>query len=162
MSTLLPINLVSNAQELLTLTSQACPVDVMTNELDQFVDDMIHTAVNSPGCIGLAANQVWRHLELPVPAIAVLRGNDAGSWKTVINPVIIHQHKKIVDAEEMCMSIPHYSAVISRPKHIIVSYYGKNLQFFKHEHLFDLSARIFLHEYDHLQGKLINGSAPRS
>ncbi len=51
----------------------------------------------------------------------------------------------------MCLSLPVLRALISRPKNIKVEYQtqtGKKVQ----KEYKDFIARIFLHEYDHLEG----------
>ena len=56
--------------------------------------------------------------------------------------------------EEGCLSIPDIKLHVRRPKEIVVRYIDENNQKVECK-LNELLARVFLHEHDHLQGKLI-------
>lgn len=136
------------------LTTPCVPVEIYEDEHRQLVADLIDTASAHFGCIGLAANQIWKDTSRPAPSIAIVPGK--GGWAPIINPTIDRIWKKEVMAIEGCMSLPKIQVKKERVRHIEVSYYGEDMQRQKGVHLFDLPARIFQHEYDHLQGKLID------
>eukprot|EP01017_Pseudomicrothorax_dubius_P018885 TRINITY_DN2081_c0_g1_i1.p1 TRINITY_DN2081_c0_g1~~TRINITY_DN2081_c0_g1_i1.p1 ORF type:complete len:246 (-),score=59.31 TRINITY_DN2081_c0_g1_i1:58-693(-) len=69
----------------------------------------------------------------------------------IINPTIIELSDETATAFEGCLSIPKQKAEVIRPKKVVVSYYDINGTFHKKE-LSDMGARIFQHEYDHLEG----------
>ena len=74
-----------------------------------------------------------------------------GKYSTIFNPAILWESKEMVHMEEGCLSYFGLLLNISRPKAIRVSFQdelGSN----HIEQLEDLSARIFLHETDHIRG----------
>jgi len=96
--------------------------------------------------VGLAAPQVGISQQIFVA--------DAGDGPLgIINPKIIKKTGSI-KVEEGCLSIPGVQVNVSRPKEIWVRYTDENGDKVE-THLTELLARIFLHENDHLQGKLI-------
>ena len=55
--------------------------------------------------------------------------------------------------EEGCLSVPGIHEGIRRPKSVHVTYIDENLQ--PHDEWMEgFAARVFQHEYDHLEGKL--------
>ncbi len=138
------------------LRQQSKPVDIKdidTPKFQEFVDDLIYTAVNAklaPGWItaGLAAIQVKNPINM-----FILKDIDDDGYKVYINP----EYEIVGDAcskgLEGCLSIPNTTAKVVRAKKIKIRYldrFGK-----KHkEKLTGWDARIFLHEYDHLIGVL--------
>ncbi len=55
------------------------------------------------------------------------------------------------------MSLPGKVCQLKRVRHIKVSFYNEHMELNSDVHLFDIAAQIFQHEFDHLQGKLIDG-----
>lgn len=73
--------------------------------------------------------------------------------KTFFNPEITWRSKDKIYYSEGCLSIPDIFEDILRPQKIRVKYFDTNLNIIEDE--FDgLIARIFQHEYDHLDGIL--------
>jgi peptide deformylase len=73
--------------------------------------------------------------------------------KAYFNPVIINYSENIVYYNEGCLSIPGINEDVLRPDKIEVRYRDEN--FDCHEEVLEgLTARIFQHEFDHLQGIL--------
>ena len=71
----------------------------------------------------------------------------------MINPQIISYSDDLVHGWEGCLSVPGQRGWVPRHREIEVLYCDRNGQ----EHrpvLQDFVARIFQHEYDHLQGKV--------
>lgn len=71
----------------------------------------------------------------------------------IINPEILGTSEIVLKDKEGCLSDMYMMAVVPRPKWIKVKFQDENSA----EHILtfdDMSARIFLHEYDHLNGKL--------
>jgi peptide deformylase len=73
--------------------------------------------------------------------------------KAFFNPEILHFGDKIDVYEEGCLSIPGIFENIKRPSTIEVRYRDINFDI-KNETLEGIEARIFQHEYDHLEGIL--------
>lgn len=70
-----------------------------------------------------------------------------------INPVILESDDERVIYREGCLSIPGIYEEITRPEKILARY--MDLEMKTHEEEFDnIKARIFQHEYDHLDGIL--------
>ena len=113
--------------------------------LTTLVDDMIETMYDAPG-VGLAANQIGVQKRLFV--------YDVGDGpQVVINPVLIG-HEGEWTYEEGCLSVPDLYWPITRPKQVHLTgtdLDGKELSVEGDE----LLARVFLHEVDHLDGKLL-------
>lgn len=71
--------------------------------------------------------------------------------KMYINPEIIDYNIETVYYKEGCLSIPGINEDVLRPDKIEVRYRDEN--FDCHEEILEgLVARIFQHEYEHLQG----------
>ena len=75
-----------------------------------------------------------------------------------IKQVFINAHIKSLNGEEWaynegCLSIPKIREDISRNETVVLEYLDENFE--KHEETFrGVTARIILHEYDHIEGKL--------
>lgn len=129
------------------LYRQAKPVEVYGPKLQTIVDRMFITMYQYKG-IGLAANQVGI-----LRQIIVL--NVGRNPMVLINPMLCHTDRKLVDETESCLSVPNYSRLIKRQERIsITSYdqYGKEQNF----EAWGLLARCIQHEVDHLHGVLID------
>lgn len=95
--------------------------------------------------VGLSANQVG----IDVPLFVM--GNDKSNIVMVVNPVIKTVSETSSIHHEGCLSFPGIYVNVKRPNLISVMYWDENLE--KHEISMDgYSARVFLHEYDHLNG----------
>ncbi len=96
--------------------------------------------------VGLAAPQVGVSQQIFVA--------DVGEGPlAIINPKILKKSGS-GKMEEGCLSIPDVKVIVRRPKEILVQYTNENNQKIEGK-LTELLARVFLHEYDHLNGKLI-------
>jgi peptide deformylase len=113
--------------------------------LERLVQDMIETMYAAPG-VGLAANQVGVQKRLFVW--------DIGEGPFVaINPVV-SGHDGEWTYDEGCLSVPGLFWPIVRPKTVhldAIDLQGNELSIDADEML----ARVFLHETDHLDGKLL-------
>jgi len=131
-------------------------------DLEKLLQDMWETLYNSNG-VGLAAPQINKSIRLFLVETAQVFDNqeegddeypDAPGIKTVfINPKIIELHGEICSHNEGCLSIPKIREDVKRHESVTISYYDE--QFNLHEKTFiGLTARVILHEYDHIDGKL--------
>jgi len=110
-----------------------------------FIDAMVKTMYASEG-IGLAAPQVGINKRIFV--FDVGEGPEA-----VVNPQIVKKEGSVV-CEEGCLSVPELVVDVERPKTIFVRYQNAD-GVVVNKTLDELAARVFLHENDHLDGKLI-------
>ncbi len=72
----------------------------------------------------------------------------------MINPKIVKESDERIIMEEGCLSLPDLRADVERAENIIVRYLSAAEQEEEIE-ANDLFARVILHEYDHLIGKMI-------
>tara|TARA_B100001989_G_C24319593_1_gene354494 strand:+ start:117 stop:563 length:447 start_codon:yes stop_codon:yes gene_type:complete len=97
--------------------------------------------------VGLSANQIG----IEERAFVMIIDIDLQETITCFNPRIIKESKKKVVMEEGCLSYPELFIEISRPSSIIVKYEDEGKSIIKRK-LDGYAARIFQHEYDHMQG----------
>ncbi len=97
--------------------------------------------------VGLSANQIG----IEERAFVMMIDIDAQETITCFNPRIIKESKDEVVMEEGCLSYPELFIEISRPCSIIVKYEDEGKSIFKRR-LDGYIARIFQHEYDHMEG----------
>jgi peptide deformylase len=113
--------------------------------LVQLVEDMLDTMYEAPG-IGLAAPQVGVQKRLFVYDY----GDGPG---VIVNPVIRESDGEWV-YEEGCLSVPGLSWEIVRPDRIHIVGYDLDGDEVDLE-VDELVGRLFQHEFDHLEGKLL-------
>jgi len=120
-----------------------------TPELHKLVEDMFESMYAAKG-VGLAAPQIGVGKRLAV--IDITTGEDPAQKIVLINPEIVKtegSHK----SEEGCLSLPTFREQVVRPLKVTVrarDAHGKEFEMVGDE----LLARAFLHETDHLNGKL--------
>jgi peptide deformylase len=123
-----------------------------TPDLYKFLDDMFESMYAAKG-VGLAAPQIGVSKRIAVIDISV--AEDPTQKIVLINPAIIHTEGK-QKSEEGCLSIPGFREEVSRPKRVTVRAQNAKGETFEQTGE-DLLARAFLHETDHLYGKLYIG-----
>ena len=97
--------------------------------------------------VGLSANQIG----IKERAFVMISDMESQDTLTCFNPKIVKESKEMVTMEEGCLSYPELFLDIDRPETIVVKYEdeGKELHKIK---LTGFIARIFQHEYDHMEG----------
>lgn len=95
--------------------------------------------------LGLSANQVG------IDARVFVMGTDAENRRNVFNPKIVSSSTETILAKEGCLSYPGLWLTIKRPSSITASYQNETGEYIVEE-FHGLPARIFQHEYDHMQG----------
>ena len=97
--------------------------------------------------VGLSANQIG----IKERAFVMISDMESQDTITCFNPKIMKESKEMVTMEEGCLSYPELFLDIARPETIVVKYEdeGKELHKIK---LTGFIARIFQHEYDHMEG----------
>jgi len=120
-----------------------------TPELDKFLDDMFESMYAAKG-VGLAAPQIGFSRKIAV--IDTSNAENPAEKIVLINPKIVHVEGK-QEGEEGCLSIPGFREQVKRGKRVTVRAQDSKGEFFEKTGE-DLLARAFLHETDHLYGKL--------
>lgn len=132
-------------------------------ELNKLVADMWETMYNSNG-VGLAAPQINRDIRLFVMDSAQIFENqeeeDKGKYpdEPGFKGVFINAHVVSVDGKkwsynEGCLSIPRIREDIDRHESVTIDFVDEHFK--PQQRTFNgLTARIILHEYDHIDGKL--------
>jgi peptide deformylase len=127
-----------------------------TPELNKLLDDMFESMYAARG-VGLAAPQIG--IGKCIAVIDISTGEDAAQKIVLINPEIIKTEGSQT-GEEGCLSLPTFRETVTRPQRVTVRAQdgkGKTFEMVGE----DLLARAFLHETDHLHGKLyINHISP--
>lgn len=147
------------------LRKVAHDIDENYSNLAKLIEDMWETMYASNG-VGLAAPQVNKDIRLFVMDSAQIFGNmdeqekeeqrypDAPGIKQVfINAHIVEEIGDDWSYNEGCLSIPKIREDIYRAEEVTITYQDENFR--SHTKTFSgLTARIILHEYDHIDGKL--------
>ncbi|HVW60060.1 MAG TPA: peptide deformylase [Puia sp.] len=132
-------------------------------ELAKLIADMWETMYYSSG-VGLAAPQIGKGIRLFVVDSSQIFENLEEDEKDKypdgpgIKQVFINAHIVKLNGEEWaynegCLSIPKIREDIYRHEEVTLSYADENFE--PHTKTFNgISARIILHEYDHIEGKL--------
>jgi peptide deformylase len=129
-------------------------VDPTDPEVLQLAADLIATMDVSPGCVGLAANQVgvaWRMFSLDVSRHPKARSTH-GRF-VLVNPVVVAASRN-EKGREGCMSVPDFTGDVRRATRMTVSgaLPGSGEPVSLTTDAFE--ARALQHEIDHLDGAL--------
>lgn len=136
-------NIVLQGDEILTKVCR--PVTNFDERLHELLDDMKETLIQANGA-GLAAPQVGILRRITV----VL--NDDDEILELINPEIIYTEGEQTGPEG-CLSVPGKFGMVTRPEFVRVRAQDRNGNWFEAEG-YDLTARCFCHELEHLDGHL--------
>ncbi len=124
-----------------------------SDPVEMLVNNMFETLKKADG-IGLAAPQVNLLKNLFIIDTTPFEDESMPKIeKAYFNPEIIHYGENFSDYDEGCLSIPCIFENVKRPSEIEVRYYNTHFDLIE-EKLDGIAARIFQHEYDHLQGVL--------
>ncbi|MDE3184072.1 MAG: peptide deformylase [Bacteroidota bacterium] len=131
--------------------------------LQKLIEDMWETMYNSKG-VGLAAPQVNRDIRLFImDSVQIIENldvdekdefpGDEGYKGIFINARIEDITGKEWLYNEGCLSIPKIREDILRNENVTINFLDEN--FVQHTKTFTgVTARVILHEYDHIEGKL--------
>ncbi len=132
------------------LEREADPVtEFDTPELRKFLEDMFESMYAAKG-VGLAAPQIGVSRKIAV--IDVSNGENPQDKLILINPLIVKVEGK-QEGEEGCLSIPGFREQVRRGKRVTLRAQNAKGDPFEMTGE-DLLARAFLHETDHLYGRL--------
>jgi peptide deformylase len=131
------------------LEKPAEPVSVFDEKLKKLIADMFDSMYEAHG-VGLAAPQIG--ISRRVAVVDVTFKEDPTARLVLVNPQIVHTEGK-QNGTEGCLSIPEFRENVTRPKKVTVRAQDAEGKWFEHTGE-DLLARAFMHETDHLNGKL--------
>lgn len=132
-------------------------------ELNKLIDDMWETMYNSRG-VGLAAPQINKDMRLfVVDSVQIIENLEAEDKDTYpgdegYKGTFINAKMNAINGEEWpynegCLSIPKIREDILRKEEITITFCDEN--FNRLTKTFNgITARVILHEYDHIDGKL--------
>jgi peptide deformylase len=120
-----------------------------TPELHKLIEDMFESMYAAKG-VGLAAPQIGIGKKISV--IDISNGEKPEDKLVLINPKVLRIEGK-QHGEEGCLSIPGFREQVRRGKRVTVRAQNVKGEFFEKTGE-DLLARAFLHETDHLYGRL--------
>jgi peptide deformylase len=137
-------------------------IDEDYHNLKELIENMTETMHSAKG-VGLAAPQVGKSIRLFIIDASPFEENEdleederafLKDFKGVfINPKINNEDGGEWAFNEGCLSIPNINEDIFREEQISIEYLDENFQTHK-KTLDGLAARIFQHEYDHIDGIL--------
>jgi len=120
-----------------------------TPELNKFLEDMFESMYAAKG-VGLAAPQIGVGRKIAV--IDVSNGERPEDKLVLINPKIVKMEGK-QQGEEGCLSIPGFREQVRRARQVTIRAQNAKGEIYEKTGE-DLLARAFLHETDHLYGRL--------
>ena len=137
------LQLTPNTHPILHERVKPCSEDLDRTEISRILkENMIHYEG-----IGLSANQIG----IGERVFVMILHMETGEIITCFNPRIIKKYKDCGWFEEGCLSFPDEIINVNRPNRIVVKYEDED----KKEHKIKLdgfAARVFQHEFDHLEG----------
>ena len=140
---LMILQLTPNTHPILREQVKKCSYDLDRVELSKILyENMMHH-----NGVGLSANQIGINERVFI----MVKDLEYNEILTCFNPRILKQSSKTCIMEEGCLSYPDEFLEIERSETVVVKYEDVN----KVDHKIKLegfAARIFLHEFDHMQG----------
>ena len=137
------LQLTPNTHPILHERVKPCSKDLNRPEMSRILkENMLHYEG-----VGLSANQIG----IGERVFIMMLNMETEETITCFNPRIIKRYEDDVWCEEGCLSFPDEIINIQRPNRIVVKYEDED----KKDHKIKLSgmaARVFLHEFDHLEG----------
>ena len=137
------LQLTPNTHPILHEKMKPCSEDLDRREMSRILkENMVHYEG-----VGLSANQIG----ISERVFVMILHMETEEIITCFNPRIIKRYKDCGWFEEGCLSYPDEIINVNRPNRIVVKYEDED----KKEHKIKLdgfAARVFQHEFDHLEG----------
>lgn len=108
------------------------------------VANVLFDKMQELGGIGLSANQ------LGLDMMVFVMGTDHKRMN-IFNPEILEYHGEEISFKEGCLSYPGLFFMVKRPARITARWQNEKGELIMQQ-LYGITARIFQHEYDHMQG----------
>ncbi len=126
---------------------------VQAPNLQALIDDLLQTMTQAGG-VGIAAPQVGILKQLVIIASRPTPRYPHApemSPTPMLNPKLVEHSNETDKGWEGCLSVPGIRGLVPRYRSVTIDYLDRDGQPQRHI-LHDFVARIFQHEYDHLQG----------
>ena len=137
------LQLTPNTHPILHERVKPCSKDLDRPEMSRILkENMIHYEG-----VGLSANQIG----IGERVFIMMLNMETEETITCFNPRIIKRYDDNVWCEEGCLSFPDEIINVERPDRIVVKYEDEDGKDHKIK-LSGMAARVFLHEFDHLEG----------
>ena len=137
------LQLTPNTHPILHERVKPCSKDLDRREMSRILkENMIHYEG-----VGLSANQIG----IGERVFIMMLNMETEETITCFNPRIIKRYDDNVWCEEGCLSFPDEIINVERPDRIVVKYEDEDEKDHKIK-LSGMAARVFLHEFDHLEG----------
>lgn len=151
---ILTVNNKAEEKFLRTKTADFNFAQMTKKEINELIKQMKKIMIQANG-IGLSANQIGLNMNFFVAQIPLTDGDKIIGKKfySVFNPKIIKTSKKIERMEEGCLSVPDIRGEVERFQKITITGFDKTGRKIKIK-ADKLTARVFQHEIDHLNGIL--------
>ena len=137
------LQLTPNTHPILHERVKPCSKDLDRREMSRILkENMMHYEG-----VGLSANQIG----ISERVFIMVLNMETEETITCFNPRIVKRYDDNVWCEEGCLSFPDEIINVERPDRIVIKYEDED----KKDHKIKLSgmaARVFLHEFDHLEG----------
>ena len=131
------------------LRRKALPVRSVDDTIRALVDEMFRLMDAEDGA-GLAAPQIGESLRIFVTG----ESDRGGARKAYINPVLVDVTGDLESMEEGCLSLPDIRGSVRRPTTVTIRALDAEGNEFT-ETSSEFPARVWQHEFDHLEGVLI-------
>ena len=137
------LQLTPNTHPILHERVKPCSKDLDRREMSRILkENMMHYEG-----VGLSANQIG----IGERVFIMVLNMETEETITCFNPRIIKRYDDNVWCEEGCLSFPDEIINVERPDRIVVKYEDEDGKDHKIK-LSGMAARVFLHEFDHLEG----------
>jgi peptide deformylase len=131
------------------LEKAAAAITSFDDGLKKLVEDMFESMYAARG-VGLAAPQIG--ISKRVAVVDITFKEDPNAKLVLVNPEIVHKEGR-QRGTEGCLSLPEFREEVTRAKTVTVRAQDIDGKFFERTGE-ELLARAFLHETDHLNGRL--------
>jgi len=132
------------------LRAKAKSISKVTPSIRDLVAEMFDLMRAEEGA-GLAAPQVGESLRI---FITEARPDDGIPERVIINPVLSKMDGDLIPYDEGCLSLPDIRGMIRRPTFIAIDFMDMDGNMV-HLESDAFPARVWQHEFDHLEGTLI-------
>lgn len=134
------------------LKARTDEVDPRDPQVVALAADLVETMYGSPGCVGLAANQVGQDVRLfCMDVTGHKKARSCHGLVVLANPSLVLAGSPEM-AREGCLSVPDLTGNVVRAGHVVVQGYEPGTARRRTVEADGIEARCLLHEIDHLDG----------